>query len=83
MDSDIIESAEWHISRLNELIKIESDLEKFRTPGAKDKNKRKKRSIKDMILESFGNKKDSKTQSIDEKLRNLKRAQKHHLRLIR
>jgi len=83
MEDEIIKSAEWHISCLNELLKAESELEKFRLKGSKDKHPRKKKSIKEMISNAFGNKKDSVTElpkDASERLRNLKRAQKHHLK---
>ena len=83
MEDEIIKSAEWHISCLNELLKAESKLEKFRLKDSKDKHPRKKKSIKEMISNAFGNKKDSVTElpkDASERLRNLKRAQKHHLK---
>jgi len=43
MKDEIIKSAEWHISCLNELLKAESELEKFRLKGSKDKHPRKKK----------------------------------------
>ena len=71
--------------------KVESELdeilEKFRLKGSKDKSKRKsKKGLKDIISDAFSDKKDKKSditeapKDIDERTRNLKRAQKHHPR---
>lgn len=68
-------------------IEIDGVLEKFRLKGSKDKSPRKtkKKNIKDIISDAFGSK-DKKSDAaeepkdIDERLRNLKRAQKHHPR---
>lgn len=82
MNDNIIESAEWHISQLSKLLETESELEKFRLKGSKDKNPRKKKNIKDMISDAFGQKKNESVtdepKDVDERLRNLKRAQKNH-----
>jgi len=79
----------------DEFGKVESELdgiiEKFRLKGSKDKNKRKtKKSIKDIVSDAFRSKdkKDKKPDidvtappvDADAKIRNLKRAQKHHPR---
>jgi len=78
--------------------KVESELddiiEKFRLPGSKDKTKRKsKKGLKDIISGAFGDKKKDKKQpqdpgrapegDVDARLRNLKRAQKHHSQRMR
>lgn len=70
-----------------EMIKIKiEELNKSRTKGAKDKTERKKKSLRNIISSAFSGKKkeedknDQAPQSIDERLRNLKRAQKHHPR---
>lgn len=89
---DSIEWHKEQLSKLlneDEFYKIENEIdgiiEKFRLKGSKDRSKRKskKKNIKDIISDAFGGK-DKKSdvtetpKDVDERLRNLKRAQKHH-----
>lgn len=96
MNDNILDSIEWHKDQLGKLLsedefgKVESELdeivEKFRLKGSKDKSKRKsKKGLKDIISDAFGNKEKKSDiteapKDIDERLRYLKRAQKHHPR---
>lgn len=96
MNDNILDSIEWHKDQLGKLLsedefgKVESELdeivEKFRLKGSKDKSKRKsKKGLKDIISDAFGNKEKKSDiteapKDIDERTRNLKRAQKNHPR---